>query len=504
MVTGDQMLTAASIAHQIGIIKDISQVPILIKERNKLKTLEDAEKQSNVIIIYHQTIVIEGQRLAEKLRDDENLSEENPKKGEFLRQALLKDCVVFARTSPEQKLIIVDGCQKLSHCVAVTGDGVNDSPAIKKADIGIAMGKIGTEVAKDAADIVLLDDDFSNIVKGIKQGRNIFDILKRIIGYNLTSNIAELLPFIGFVIFQFPLPLTTILILCMDVGTNIYPNITFSFEVAEESIMLRPPRNIKTDRLCTAQLFGWAYFFCGVTMNFACFLTYFVIMNDYGFRPGSLFFYVLKEVYIPASSDVYNPYDQYKGNSIAFLADNAEYLGLNENSKEVLINSRLTTISWSNDAHINVDQRIAFYQESEDFWGDCVFDSRGMEYDGPVCFRVEALRHAQGGFLLAIIITQVVNALNWRTKISSIYVHKLTNVQLNLCYIVEFALICLLLYVPGFNTAFAVRPLRIEHFLPPTGLCIIWYFHVELTKYLIRCIKQPDGSPGFFYRAFFY
>ena len=142
----------------------------------------------------------------------------------------MKESVIFARTSPEQKLVIVDACQKLSHCVAVIGDGVNDSPAIKKADIGIAMGLIGTEVAKDAADIVLLDDDFSNIVKGIKRGRVIFDTLKRIVGYNLTSNIPELLPVLGVVIFQFPIPLTTILMLCIDCGTNIYPNICFSFE----------------------------------------------------------------------------------------------------------------------------------------------------------------------------------------------------------------------------------------------------------------------------------
>ncbi|MFM7854240.1 MAG: HAD-IC family P-type ATPase, partial [Flammeovirgaceae bacterium] len=171
-------------------------------EEKGLSTIEEAEN-------FSQTIIIPGDRLYSKFKEDELLSESNPQKGAYLRKWLMKRDVVFARTSPDQKLIIVDGCQKLSHVVAVTGDGVNDSPAIKKSDIGIAMGKVGTDVAKEAADILLLDDNFANIVKGIKRGRIIFDCLKKVTGYNLTSNVTELIPFVGFVIFQFPLPLTT-------------------------------------------------------------------------------------------------------------------------------------------------------------------------------------------------------------------------------------------------------------------------------------------------------
>lgn len=108
---------------------------------------------------------------------------------------------MFARTSPAQKLIIVSGCQKLNHIVAVTGDGVNDSPAIKKADIGIAMGITGSDVAKDAADMVLLNDDFSSIVTGVEEGRKIFDNLKKAITYALTVNMPEAIPFISLIIF---------------------------------------------------------------------------------------------------------------------------------------------------------------------------------------------------------------------------------------------------------------------------------------------------------------
>lgn len=135
------------------------------------------------------------------------------------------------------------GCQKRGHIVAVTGDGVNDSPAIKKADIGIAMGITGSDVAKDAADMILLNDDFSNIVIGIEEGRKIFDNLKKCITYVLTSNIPELLPFLGFIIFRIPLPLTTVLILCIDLGTDLLPSTSFVFEDSEMDIMTRKPRS---------------------------------------------------------------------------------------------------------------------------------------------------------------------------------------------------------------------------------------------------------------------
>jgi sodium/potassium-transporting ATPase subunit alpha len=125
----------------------------------------------------------------------------------------------------------------------VTGDGVNDSPAIKKADIGVAMGITGSDVAKDAADMILLNDDFASIVIGIEEGRKIFDNLKKTITYVLTSNIPELIPFLSFIIFQLPLPLSTVLILWVDLGTDMIPSVGFVFEESELDIMTRKPRN---------------------------------------------------------------------------------------------------------------------------------------------------------------------------------------------------------------------------------------------------------------------
>jgi len=118
--------------------------------------------------------------------------------------------IVFARTSPQQKLIIVEGCQNLGSIVAVTGDGVNDSPALKKADIGVAMGIAGSDVSKQAADMILLDDNFASIVTGVEEGRLIFDNLKKSIAYTLTSNIPEISPFLMFIVLSIPLPLGTV------------------------------------------------------------------------------------------------------------------------------------------------------------------------------------------------------------------------------------------------------------------------------------------------------
>merc|ERR1711998_34446 len=182
--------------------------------------------------------------------------------GEEIQQVLLYDQVVFARTSPAQKLIIVQAAQRIGHIVAVTGDGVNDSPALKAADIGCAMGIAGTDVAKEAADMILLSDDFSAIVLGVEEGRIIFDI---------------------------PVSLTTILILCVDLGTDMIPAISLAYELPESDIMLRPPRDASKDRLVTTQLIFFAYFQIGVFQALAGFYSFFVVLHDYGFKIGPIF-----------------------------------------------------------------------------------------------------------------------------------------------------------------------------------------------------------------------
>merc|ERR1719427_1901721 len=196
--------------------------------------------------------------------------------------------IVFARTSPQQKLIIVEGCQSLGSIVAVTGDGVNDSPALKKADIGVAMGIAGSDVSKQAADMILLDDNFASIVTGVEEGRLVFDNLKKSIAYTLTSNIPEISPFLLFICADIPLPLGTITILCIDLGTDMVPAISLAYEKAEADIMKRQPRDPLRDKLVNERLISLAYGQIGMIQALAGFINYFVIMSMNGFFPYDL------------------------------------------------------------------------------------------------------------------------------------------------------------------------------------------------------------------------
>lgn len=205
MVTGDYSLTALAIAEKIG----------LIKSRN-------------------DTNVITGTAL-------QNMSTDQLKK--LLKSD--KECI-FCRVSPEDKLKIVSTLKKMNAVVAVTGDGVNDAPALKRADIGISMGIAGTEVSKEAANLVLADDSFTTIVAAIKTGRTIYANMKKFIYYIFSANIGELVTIFLAIILGFPMPLTAVLILLVNLGTDVFPALALSLEPNEPDIMNKPPRSVKT------------------------------------------------------------------------------------------------------------------------------------------------------------------------------------------------------------------------------------------------------------------
>lgn len=264
MVTGDHPITAKAIAKSVGIISDGSETIEDIAQRLN-KSVEDVDSS------LAKAAVIHGQELRDMT--DEQLD----------RILMHHPEIVFARTSPQQKLIIVEGCQRAGAVVAVTGDGVNDSPALKKADIGIAMGIAGSDVSKQAADLILLDDNFASIVIGVEEGRLIFDNLKKSIAYTLTSNVPEISPFLAYIILGIPLGLGTVTILWIDLGTDMVPAISLAYERPENDIMKRKPRDSKSDKLVNQRLMSLSYGQVGVIQASAGFFTYSIIMVENGF-----------------------------------------------------------------------------------------------------------------------------------------------------------------------------------------------------------------------------
>ena len=165
-----------------------------------------------------------------------------------------KSDVIFARVSPEQKLRIVTVLKKNGEIVAVTGDGANDAPSLKEADIGIAMGLSGTDVAREAADMILLDDSFASIVKAVESGRTIYENLRKFIIYVFSHNWAELIPYVLYVVLGIPLPLLVVQVLAIDLGIDVIPSLALSREPPEPGIMQEGPRGIK-ERLFNGQVF---------------------------------------------------------------------------------------------------------------------------------------------------------------------------------------------------------------------------------------------------------
>jgi sodium/potassium-transporting ATPase subunit alpha len=192
---------------------------------------------------------------------------------------------VFARTTPEQKMKIVTALKHMDKVVAMTGDGVNDAPALRAADIGIAMGKMGTDVARESAQIILLDDNFASIVDGIEEGRTVFENMKKFTSYVLVSNGPEILPYLLYIVLPVPLALNIIHILSIDLGTDLVPSMGLGQEPADPEVMRKPPRQ-PSESLLSKQLMLRSYCFLGLIEGLWSIFLFFSVLISGGWHYG--------------------------------------------------------------------------------------------------------------------------------------------------------------------------------------------------------------------------
>ncbi|KAG8231998.1 hypothetical protein J437_LFUL010258 [Ladona fulva] len=485
MVTGDHPITAKAIAKSVGIISEGNETVEDIAQRLNIPVSEVNPREAKAAVVH-------GSELRELSSDQLD---------EILRHHTE---IVFARTSPQQKLIIVEGCQRMGAIVAVTGDGVNDSPALKKADIGVAMGIAGSDVSKQAADMILLDDNFASIVTGVEEGRLIFDNLKKSIAYTLTSNIPEISPFLLFILADVPLPLGTVTILCIDLGTDMLPAISLAYEEAESDIMKRRPRNPWLDKLVPAIA-----------------LAYEKAEADIMKRPPrdpavDKLVPAISLAYEEAESDIMkrqprNPFTDklVPAISLAYEAPESDIMKRRPRDpyRDNLVNRRLISMAYGQIGMIQAAAGFFVYfvimaengflpmkllgirKQWDSKAVNDLTDSYGQEWTYRDRKTLEYTCHT--AFFASIVIVQWADLIICKTRRNSIVHQGMKNWVLNFGLLFETALAAFLSYCPGMDKGLRMFPLKFAWWLPALPFSLAIFIYDESRRFYLR--RNPGG-----------
>ena len=455
MVTGDHSLTAEAIARKTGIITRPSAHDVAAARGvpvTQVSAVEDPEVEAPVVT---------GEELNELTEHQWAL-------------LLAKPEVVLARTSPHQKLKLVEHLQAAGHVVAATGDGVNDAPALKRAHVGVAMGsQNASDVAREAADIILLDDNFASIVAAIEEGRTLFENLRKTIAYTLAHTVPEVMPALLNLAFGLPLPLNGLIILTIDLLTEQGPAISLAFEASEHAVMQRPPRNIKSDRLVKAQTLVYSYVIAGFTISATCFLAYLLAFTTRGVSISKLGFSTDDTAF-------WSPPPR-RRNSFTSEAFNASRYNTDPVYAAVIT-----------PRHQRLPLSFLAAHNGQDIYPPLWVNSNGSILDARQQWQI--YQESQSAWYLTLVMSQFWHIWLCRTRTESLFTRGLlSNTATLYGCVAEVAIACFVIYLPAFHNpqAFQTAALKPLLWAPQFAFAIFILVYNELVKLAVR--RRPDS-----------